>query len=75
MDAAVKAVFAALIWHTPELLPLLVSLFLYYRVKEHNKGLQVGRKSVDAAVKAVFAALIWHTHELLPLLLLLFTIL
>ena len=26
VDSAVKAVFAALIWHTPELLPLLVSL-------------------------------------------------
>ena len=27
VDATVKAVFAALIWYTPELLPLLVSLF------------------------------------------------
>ena len=26
-DAVVKAVFVALIWHLPELLPLLVSLF------------------------------------------------
>ena len=31
MDAAVKAVFAALIWHTPELLPLLVSLFTIFK--------------------------------------------
>ena len=55
--------------------PYLCHCLLYYRVKEHNKGLQVDGERVDAAVKAVFAALIWHTPELLPLLVSLFTIL
>ena len=29
-DAVVKAVFVAFIWHTPELLPLQVSLFTIF---------------------------------------------
>ena len=38
--------------------PCKCNCLLYSRVKEHNKGLQVGGEKVDAAVKAVFAALI-----------------